>query len=161
MEKILDILPGRGIYTLIIFLSKRKTIEVGRLGKVAFPSGYYAYTGSALGPHERSLQRRVYRHLRKEKPTRWHIDYLLKCPEANVKAVLAAETSERKECEINKLIAERLGGDIIVDGFGASDCRENCRSHLIFLGKRENADYEVSMIYQKCFNDNFIFLALA
>jgi len=161
MEKILDILPGRGIYTLIIFLSKRKTIEVGRLGKVAFPSGYYAYTGSALGPHERSLQRRVYRHLRKEKPTRWHIDYLLKCPEANVKAVLAAETSERKECEINKLIAERLRGDIIVDGFGASDCRENCRSHLIFLGKRENVDYEVSMIYQKCFNDNFIFLALA
>jgi len=49
MEKILDILPGRGIYTLIIFLSKRKTIEVGRLGKVAFPSGYYAYTGSGDG----------------------------------------------------------------------------------------------------------------
>ena len=160
-KEILRILPCRGIYTLIIFLSKRKTLEIGRLGKATFPKGYYAYTGSALGPHDRSLQSRVYRHLRKEKPLRWHIDYLLKCAEAIVKAVLAAETSEKKECEINKLIAEKLEGKIIVKGFGASDCRENCGSHLIFLNERENADYEISMIYQKCFGDNFTFLALA
>lgn len=161
MKKILGILPGRGVYTLIIFLSKRKIIEVGRFGKVTFPNGYYAYTGSALGPHERSLQNRVYRHLCKEKAVRWHIDYLLKCPEVTVKAVLAAETNERRECEINKLIAEKLEGEVIIEGFGASDCRERCRSHLIFLDKRKNVDYEISMIYQKCFNDNFTFLALA
>ena len=161
MEEVLNILPGRGVYTLIIFLSKRKTIEVGKFGKVIFPKGYYAYTGSALGPHKRSLQNRICRHLRKEKPMRWHIDYLLKCPEATVKAVLAAETTERKECEINKLIAEKLEGKIIVEGFGASDCKENCRSHLIFLSERGNADYEILIIYQKRFNDNFTFLALA
>lgn len=160
-REVLDILPNRGIYTLIIFLAKDKTLKVGKLGKIKLLRGYYAYTGSALGPHEKSLQNRIYRHLSKRKTLRWHIDYLLKDPEATVKAVIAAETDERQECRINKLIADKMDGKILAMGFGASDCKENCGSHLIFLNERENADYEISMIYGKCFGDKFVVLALA
>ena len=157
----LNLLPSRGVYTLVILLIKNKTLKVGKFGKITFPKGYYAYTGSALGPHERSLQNRIYRHLSKEKTIRWHIDYLLKHKEAIVKAVLAAETDEKqKECEINKLIMKKLKGKIVVKGFGASDCKQNCESHLIFLNQKRNVEYAISILYQNYFNGKFMSIIL-
>jgi len=90
---LIDALPVRGIYSLIIFLSKEIRANVGQLGVKVFPKGYYMYTGSALGSGASSLKQRVSRHLRKTgKVKHWHIDFLLAHGDATVTAVVAAQT---------------------------------------------------------------------
>ena len=115
--------PGEWIsYRLYIRLQTAAVLAVGRLGTFPFPAGDYCYTGSA----RRNLPARVNRHLRRKKVLRWHIDYLLTCPVAGIWQV---EISTRPECEL----VQELGGAIVVPGFGASDCRAGCGSHLRWL----------------------------
>ncbi|MFQ6111832.1 MAG: DUF123 domain-containing protein, partial [Nitrospinota bacterium] len=96
---------------------------IGNLGRLLFHPGHYAYVGSALG----GLRGRLERHLRSEKKTRWHIDYLLR--QAAIEAIVACPSEERTECRIARALAARFEA---VPGFGASDCR--CQSHLFFDG---------------------------
>jgi len=63
----------RGLYLLILRLSKGQTIKVGRLKETYFKPGYYLYVGRA----KRGLKARLARHLKKNKKTFWHIDYLV------------------------------------------------------------------------------------
>ena len=60
-------------YQLHIRLSRPICCQIGRLGRFDFPAGRYLYTGSA----RRNMAARLTRHLQREKPLRWHIDYLL------------------------------------------------------------------------------------
>lgn len=106
-------------YQLIIEVSGNVTVQVGKLGKQCFPAGRYVYTGSA----KRHFEARVSRHLRSEKTLRWHIDYLLAAEGVRVVDVLR---STEPECELN----QATGGEIVMPGFGASDCRAGCGSHL-------------------------------
>lgn len=110
-------------YQLLIELSQAVSIAVGRLGVCEFPAGRYVYTGSA----RRNFEARVARHLRADKTLRWHIDYLLAAPGVRVTGV---KRSRREECALNA--ATR--GVVTVAGFGASDCRAGCGSHLKWLG---------------------------
>jgi Uri superfamily endonuclease len=111
-------------YQLDIELPRAATIQVGRLGRLRFPAGRYRYTGSA----RRNLIARVRRHLSNEKNLRWHIDYLLAARGARIVAV---NLSADPECACNQQVA----GRILVPGFGASDCRARCGSHLKYLGE--------------------------
>ena len=115
-------------YQLWIALRRPLDIEVGRLGVFRFPAGVYVYTGSA----KRNLEARIARHCRKDKTLRWHIDYLL--AEDGVELVCVGR-STRTECGLNR----GTGGSVIVPGFGASDCRKACGSHLRYLGQRARA----------------------
>jgi len=160
LKEILNVLPEKGVYTLIIFLSQESPIKIGKLGEFNFLKGYYAYTGSALGPYKRSLKNRVYRHIRKDKKLRWHIDYLLESPNALVTAVVAIETNERLECKINKLIAEKLNGTILIEGFGASDCKKNCKSHLLFLNNMKNVELKTLKLYEENFGEESLAIFL-
>lgn len=119
-----------GVYTLLLVITAPTTVRVGKLGIHRFPAGPYAYTGSALGARSTTLRHRIHRHLRSNKRLHWHIDYLLAAEEARVQAVLFAETSEPLECPFATAIAGLLGAAIVVPGFGASDCRGGCPSHL-------------------------------
>jgi Uri superfamily endonuclease len=130
-----------GIYTLILFLPKEIELNIGKLGKKRFSAGYYTYTGTALGKGATSLKHRIARHLRKEKRKFWHIDYLLAKESVSVEALLAAETSEDVECDINNHITKIRGARIQVYGFGASDCRKNCGSHLLYFPEVKKADF--------------------
>jgi Uri superfamily endonuclease len=104
----------RGTYILLCELEEEKEISVGKLGKIKFERGYYAYVGSGD-------ESRIKRHLSKEKKMHWHIDYLLE--EAVIREVLLAE--HEGECDV----ANRFTLPYI-KGFGCSDCR--CKSHLFF-----------------------------
>lgn len=115
--------PSLRTYQLDIEIPHPITVQVGRLGRFDFPAGHYRYTGSA----RQALVARVRRHLSNKKKLRWHIDYLLKAKSARVVAV---NLSAEPECVCNR----RVAGSIIVPGFGASDCRAGCGSHLKFLG---------------------------
>lgn len=110
-------------YQLMLVLPHLVSIQVGRLGRCVFPAGRYCYTGSA----RRGMESRLTRHLRRDKALRWHIDYLLATPGARVTSI---RLSTDKECLVN----QSLNGDILMPGFGASDCRQGCGSHLKYLG---------------------------
>ena len=119
-----------GCYSLVISLRKKKWIRVGSLGRARFPSGIYLYTGSAMN----SLWGRLSRHLRKRnKKNHWHIDYLLKCPEADIKRVMIYPTATRQECSLNQRIAKFPAAKVILKRFGASDCISGCSSHLFYF----------------------------
>ncbi len=110
-------------YQLAIDVKRPVRIRIGRLGHFLFPAGRYVYTGSA----KRNLEARIARHLRKEKALRWHIDWLLAVPGVKVAAV-------KRSCEVECVLNQRVVGTVVVPGFGASDCRNGCGSHLRFLG---------------------------
>lgn len=111
--------PAWITYQLLIEVCKPIRVTVGRLGEFAMPAGLYVYTGSA----RRNFEARIARHLRRDKKLRWHIDYLLASRDVRVSRV---ERSIQPECTVN----QSTDGDIVVPGFGASDCRSGCKSHL-------------------------------
>jgi Uri superfamily endonuclease len=110
-------------YQLEIEVRRSLRVAVGRLGEFLFPAGRYVYTGSA----RRNFEARIARHLRTEKTLRWHIDWLLA---ARGVRVVGVKRSVRGECALNR----GAGGTIVAAGFGASDCRAGCGSHLRYLG---------------------------
>lgn len=111
-------------YQLLIRLAHPVRVQVGRLGTFDFPAGRYVYTGSA----KRHPAARIARHLAKAKRLRWHIDYLLAAPGAEVYAVLRHTAPE---CPTH----QATGGLALVPRFGSSDCKAGCLSHLAFLGE--------------------------
>ena len=146
--KISSELSTTGIYTMLLFLSKQITVDIGKLGKQKFPMGYYTYTGSALGKGASSLKHRIARHLRKEKRRFWHIDYLLADENVSIEAIIVTETNEKMECQTNQHIKTIVGAKVPVKGFGASDCRKNCESHLLYFPEVENTDFLVQKLVE-------------
>lgn len=141
----------KGTYALVMALKSEAAIVVGRLGRsggrggeseITFPAGYYVYFGSARG----GLSARVGRHLKREKRFHWHIDYLLQFAEvvevwyspegAEVewgerKEVKGAGGVRKKECLWCQVGRGMPQGQILIPGFGSSDCR--CPAHLVYF----------------------------
>ena len=110
-------------YQLVIGVARPIRVQIGRLGVFRLAAGRYVYTGSA----RRNLEARIARHARREKRLRWHIDYLLAHFDAQLVQI---RRSQLPECALNR----RTRGTIAVPGFGASDCRAGCISHLKYRG---------------------------
>ncbi len=133
----------KGSYVLILEMDRDSYIQIGKLGKIYFRKGYYAYVGSAMN----GIERRVSRHLSDDKKKlHWHIDYLLRF--ANIVDVFYKESNRKEECRIAKEFSKKFTS---IYGFGSSDCR--CRSHLFFSQRRRGL-YDLSMclgmiIYKK------------
>ena len=126
----------KGCYCLTIHLKNTKKIKVGKLGKINFKNGYYAYVGSAMN----SLESRIKRHLSDEKKLHWHIDYLLK--KAEITCIIYNE-NKKVECELSKFLATKTEG---VKNFGCSDC--DCESHLYYFKNRNEAIESVQNAYK-------------
>ena len=127
----------KGIYVLIIELENNITITIGKLGKIYFKKGCYAYVGSALN----GLENRINRHFKSQKKFHWHIDYLL--DNSCIKEVIYAETQEKKEC----MLAKTLNNYEKIKKFGSSDC--NCESHLFFSDNFEELKDSVVSGFRK------------
>lgn len=112
----------KGIYVLVVSVSRNVSASVGALGTVRFEKGLYCYAGSA----QNNLEKRIKRHLEKNKREFWHIDYLLANDVAEVVRVFYQEAGKSEECAISKKLAER---GVPVKGFGSSDCE--CNGHLV------------------------------
>jgi Uri superfamily endonuclease len=121
-----------GIYVVIAELPKATDIQIGRRRKDHFEAGFYGYVGSALS----GLEKRLARHLGNRKRLHWHIDYLLNV--AMVRAVIYAETSQKKECMVAQALSRKLASQ---PNFGCSDC--NCSSHLFFCQDFKDLDEAV------------------
>jgi Uri superfamily endonuclease len=131
-------------------LKSEAAIVVGRLGcsggkggesEITFPAGYYVYFGSARA----GLSARVGRHLKREKRFHWHIDYLLQFAEV-VEVWYSPDGAQvewgerkkevewgvrKKECLWCQVARGMPQGQILIPGFGSSDCR--CPAHLIYF----------------------------
>ena len=115
-------MPGApGTYVLLMSARRARVITAGRRLRVALHPGWYLYVGSAFGPG--GLRARVSRHCRRDKPLRWHIDYLRRHTRA-LGAWYASGEPSREHVWAARL-AERLD---VITGFGASDC--DCPGHL-------------------------------
>jgi Uri superfamily endonuclease len=145
-----DSLPAKGIYTLILFISSGAEFVIGKLGTQLFSKGYYTYTGSALGNGASSLKNRISRHLLTDKRKFWHIDFLLAHEDATVISIIVAKAEKKYECEINHYIKEKGKAQIPFLGFGSSDCRERCKSHLLYFGET-NPERKIDELYTQKF----------
>lgn len=126
---------AKGTYSLLLKVGEQIELEVGALGMVEFPSGYYSYTGSAFGPGGFArINRHRSVHTGENSTRHWHIDYLL--PHAEILDVFQA-TGVDAECEI----AGRIPGDPIPE-FGVSDC--SCISHLRYTPEKHRLEAALS-----------------
>lgn len=134
-----------GTYVLLLKLNHDAEITVGSLGTLSFESGYYLYTGSALqGPSAR-----IRRHIQKQKKLRWHIDYLTTLDHCDVEKIAIVFSTHRLECSINRALTEGIPKAVIVEGFGSSDCRENCRGHLIHFPAKKSIEQALRLLRLK------------
>jgi Uri superfamily endonuclease len=113
-----------GTYCLVVQLGENKNIQIGKLGNLYFQQGTYIYVGSAL----KNMEKRLQRHMRKEKKLFWHIDYFLQF--ASIIDILRISSPEKLECKIAHLILN-LPFSQPIPRFGCSDC--SCLSHLFYF----------------------------
>jgi len=116
-----------GLYILWMRLASSKKATIGSLGTFSFGPGFYAYVGSA----QKNRRARIERHLRREKPLRWHIDYFR--PHADIVAVSCVPGRREDECRLVARL-KQAGASVAAARFGASDCR--CEGHLLLVPAR-------------------------
>lgn len=120
--------PNSGSYILCLWIPLILNIRVGSLGSLSLKPGLYLYAGSG----RRNLRQRINRHFAAHKKVRWHIDYLTTHPMVQIKgAILNAIVTE---CALSKAVMIAYEATP-VPGFGSSDCRYKCQSHLYHLDK--------------------------
>ncbi len=118
----------KGVYVLVIEVSRDIDVKIGSLGKVKFTKGLYGYAGSG----QNRLFKRIERHLSDEKKIFWHVDYLLDSGSAKVVRVFYKEGPKSLECRTAAQLSEYGIG---VPGFGCSDCK--CGAHLFRISNLE------------------------
>ncbi len=121
----------RGSYQLVLRLDRKLRIKIGKKGEYDFPPGYYIYTGSALN----GLEGRIRRHLSRRKKNFWHIDYLL--PHCRILSIIPYSKNRSNrltECRLNARLLKKKNSQVVVKGFGSSDCM--CPSHLVYFKKK-------------------------
>lgn len=105
---------------------------MGQLGEVSFKKGNYIYIGSAKG----CLEARLRRHLKKDKKTYWHIDYLLENEKVRILQIWTID--KRMECQTSEVFYQDPTTEIIKKGFGSSDCK--CLTHLLFVKNKKRIE---------------------
>jgi len=114
----------KGTYIILLKCLKDIEISVGSLGKIRFYRGYYSYIGSAMN----SLERRIKRHVLKEKKIFWHIDYLTTSEYFEIIKLFAKISDKKEESDIAKILEKEFE---YIEGFGSSD--SNDKSHLFVI----------------------------
>ena len=116
----------RGIYALILNVRKEFSLNIGKnLKDIRFKKGRYVYVGSALN----SLEKRLQRHISKDKKIHWHIDYLTTSRYSSIENILYLKTDSKLECNLSQNIA-KLSNAEPIEKFGSTDCKSGCKSHL-------------------------------
>ncbi|HEC88501.1 MAG TPA: GIY-YIG nuclease family protein [Thermoplasmata archaeon] len=123
----------KGSYLLLIEVKEGKNIKIGKIGEIYFPKGYYIYVGSAMN----NIEKRIARHIKKNKKMRWHIDYLIE--KTDLIEIFYKECEVKEECSIAEKFL--INGFSSIKKFGASDCK--CKSHL-FYTKNKGEFYKLA-----------------
>jgi Uri superfamily endonuclease len=138
----------KGAYVLIIDLLENLTINLKSLGTLPFEKGTWIYIGSAMGQGSTSLENRIARHFRKEKTIHWHIDHLLNS-DSKIRYSIWSESYETVECDIAKSIEQMENIFPGPKGFGASDCKRKCFTHLYNSKIENNLEENIQGVFKK------------
>jgi len=129
-----------------LFLRRSSTLQVGRKGCHRFPRGWYLYVGRA----RRGLGGRLKRHLFPGPRRRhWHIDTLTSSLHVRASRALVLPLEGVTECGIMQGILGVRGAVVPVPGFGSSDCRSPCPSHLAFFRERRAVHAAVRLLKRR------------
>lgn len=146
----IDLPVESGQYALFLRLLTPKKLSIGRLGIGDFPAGNYLYFGSARGSG--GLRARLGRHLRGAAKLHWHIDTLRIVAQVYGFCYLKDQHFSKQAIPVECLWSQRLrelpAVQVPLPGFGASDCKSGCDSHLFYLANTEN---EMISHYRKIF----------
>jgi sugar fermentation stimulation protein A len=134
----------RGTYTIIVRCKHASYATFGKLGRARLQRGYYLYTGSALGRGAVSLERRIERHMRRQKRLRWHVDYLTSRPDCNVTGAVYVISDSHLECKVNYSLSKKLNVSPVLLKIGASDCK--CNGHLLGPVNRLSERYLTKLV---------------
>ena len=118
-----------GTYALIFNLKNKISSQVGSLGLLSLEPANYIYIGSAFGPG--GIKARTNRHIKINKVSRWHIDYMRPFLILNE---IWHIYNYKCECVWAQIFS--LKGIVPFKGFGSSDC--NCKSHFFKFNKKPN-----------------------
>lgn len=121
--------PEKGIYALILFLQKERTLRIGRLGVFDFPVGWYVYVGSAHGPG--GVRKRTDRHRKNNisKKKKWNIDYFRS--EARLCEIWFSHVAQKYEHAWARAFCKMEGAMMHAEEFGARDCYPWCPTHFL------------------------------
>jgi Uri superfamily endonuclease len=127
-----DLDDKRGAYALIFRMDGPVRAMVGRLGRLRFAPGIWVYVGSATA----GLGHRLRRHFSTRKKKHWHIDYLLS-GKARPLLAIWVEGGKSLECELASGLRSSPAFEPGPPGFGSSDCRNRCGTHLFrYVGRK-------------------------
>ncbi len=121
----------------MIDLAEEKELDVGSLGRIAFPPGVYAYVGSAMS----GLAGRLGRHVDPARKVHWHVDRLTAA--GSIRGAFIIPSSRRQECSVATRLASMKSVEPFCPGFGSSDC--GCETHLFLL--KGNAGHQLERLY--------------
>jgi Uri superfamily endonuclease len=125
--------PQPGTYLLWFDVTDTVRFPDLRFRLATLPPGTYVYIGSALGPG--GLQARLRRHTglgagRQPQRRHWHVDHLT----AQVRPAHVGFVASPDRLECAWIAALHAAGALwAIDGFGSSDCRQGCRTHLLAI----------------------------
>ena len=122
--------PKPGTYALVLGATSRRSIQIGRLGKLELRPGFYVYVGSAFGPG--GVRARLRHHLKRATRPHWHIDYLR--PATRLVEIWHCHDEAIREHAWAEAIRAMRSASNPLPGFGSSDCR--CPTHLSFHSER-------------------------
>ena len=136
MPDAVDELPREaGAYILLIRLDSALHLDMAAFSGKSLGPGLYVYRGSAYGPG--GVRARVSRHLRADKPMRWHVDRLTACGQIERVGVRIGG----RECDlVSELILHR--GLPMLPGFDSSDSRAS-PAHLLRLPNGGNLSVDI------------------
>ena len=126
----MEILPLPGHYVIVAQAMTAFSIQKNGWLDLTFPDGFYFYCGSAGGPG--GLAARIGRHLRANTKKFWHFDYIK--PNLVIKEIWWQADNRNLECRTAQFLSNLPDAQIPAKGFGASDCKQGCPAHLIYMG---------------------------
>ena len=126
----------KGNYIIVFRLQERTRQNIPRFNDVNLDPGYYLYCGSVHG--NGGLKGRSTRHLTRSSKKFWHIDFLKEC--LHPFEIWYQISLKKNECSFCKLLHNQMGREIPIKGFGSSDCRNKCESHLVRFHQKTNLD---------------------
>jgi len=131
-----------GTYVLKLSLSQNQCVGIGQLGHYSFQSGTYLYFGSAFGPG--GVAARIRRHMGASGNRHWHCDYLIAY--SQIEAVYFSYAPTKLECSWTRAAAQLSYTSSPVPGFGASDCKEHCRAHLVYISDSAGNTFQAKIL---------------
>jgi Uri superfamily endonuclease len=143
-------------YILLLYLPFDDELEIGSLGEVTLPAGFYTYVDDIEGADR--VAARLKQHLNPSGRPRRHIDYLQQVTQ--VEEIWLASTPESRRDGWAELMVSVPGSIALVEEFGSPDEEGDIETYLYYFDVRPSLeDFVIGA--RKAFPQDMILRAFA